>query len=117
VTKFSQRRNANRKHWFQMRVTFLEREELKIAAAFSDCSMAEYLWGLHEARTKGEIFPGGARIIRAAVELADEAEKAATSLAYTGHASPELRQMIVNMRSVLASEGRPIPSRRLKKSD
>jgi len=98
-----------------MRVTFLEREELKLAAAFSDCSIAEYLWGLHEARSRGEIFPGGARIIRAAVELADEADKAATSLAHLRHASPELRRMIVNMRSVLASEGRPIPKRRQKK--
>ncbi|MEA3225112.1 MAG: hypothetical protein U9Q07_04115 [Planctomycetota bacterium] len=115
--KWSQRRPASRNHWFQMRLTLLEREELKIAAAFSDCSIAEYIWGLHEARSRGEIFPGGARIIRAAVELADEAEKAATSLAHLRHASPELRQKIVNLRSTLASEGRPIPARRSKKSD
>ncbi len=99
-----------------MRLTLLEREELKLAAAFSDCSIAEYLWGLHEARSRGEIMPGGAKIIRAAVELADAADTAATSLAYLRHASPELRQKIVNMRSTLASEGRPIPARRQKKA-
>ena len=104
-----------RKYWFQMRVTLPEREELKLAAAFSDCSIAEYLWGLHEARDRGEIFPDGSRIIRAATELATLAEQAAKDLALLGYPRPTLRQSILDLRSTISDAGRPIPARRQKK--
>ena len=95
-----------------MRVTIAEREALKLAAAFEDCAVSDYLWGLHYARSRGEIMPGGARIIRCASELAELADKAATDLAKLGYPSPPLRQAIINMRSILEHEGRPIRYRR-----
>ena len=104
-----------RKYWFQMRVTLPEREELKLAAAFAGCSIAEYLWGLHEARNKGEIFPEGSRIIRAATELAAQADQAAKDLALLGYPQPKLRQTILDLRSTISDAGRPIPARRKKK--
>lgn len=94
---------------FQMRVTLMEREELRIAAALSGLTVVDYIWGLHYARQRGEIMPGGARIIKSAMELAEAAEFAAKELSIAGRANPEFRQKIINLKSVIAEEGRPLP--------
>lgn len=108
----SGRSTEKRRRIFQMRITEKERNELKIAAAFNDASVSEYLWGLHEARSRGEIMPGGALIIRAALELADAANQAAEDLARAGYPRPSLRQSVLNLRSTIEAQGRPIRVRR-----
>ena len=99
---------------FLMRLTVLEREDLRISAAFEGVSVSEYLLSLHEMRSRGEIMPGGGRIIGAALELADAADKAFADLKKLGFPDPVLRQAAVNLRSVLRDEGRPLVSRRKK---
>jgi len=103
---------GGRKHKVLITLTLHERESLRLAAAYSDCTVQAYLMGLHEARGRGEIFPDGAQIIHAALALITEAQQAATELAKMGYPRRQLRQTIVDLESTIRNAGRPLPSRR-----